>query len=52
MMLNKNVFNKGIINSSRGLCFPKKADKTSTIKDWKKIIQNNLLKTNLDLKSH
>ena len=49
---HKNVFNMGIINSSRGLCFPKKANKISTIKDWKKIIQNNLLKTNLDLKSH
>ncbi len=49
---HKNVFNMGIINSSRGLCFPKKANKISTMKDWKKIIQNNLLKTNLDLKSH
>ena len=49
---HNNFFNKGIINSSRGLCFPKKANKSSTIKDWKKIIQNNLLKTNLDLKSH
>ena len=47
-----NIFNKGIINSSRGLCFPKSATKSSTIKDWKKIIQNNLLKTNLDLKSY
>ena len=49
---NNNAFNKGIINSSRGLCFPKKAEKISTIKDWKEIIQNNLLKTNLELKSH
>ncbi len=46
-----NIFNMGIINSSRGLCFPKKAAKISSINDWKKIIQNNLLKTNLDLKS-
>ena len=45
---HKNVFNMGIINSSRGFCFPKNANKISTIKDWKKIIQNNLLKTNLD----
>ena len=38
----KNKLNFGIINSSRGLCFPKSAKKCKDIKSWKKEIYHNL----------
>ena len=38
----KNKFNSGIINSSRGLCFPTCANKCKDIKSWKKEIYKNL----------
>ena len=38
----KNKFNSGIINSSRGLCFPISANNCNDIKSWKKEIYRNL----------
>ena len=38
----KNKFNWGIINSSRGLCFPICANNCNDIKSWKKEIYKNL----------
>ena len=38
----KNKLNFGIINSSRGLCFPKSANNCNDIKSWKKEIYKNL----------
>ena len=38
----KNKFNSGIINSSRGLCFPISANNCNDIKSWKKEILKNL----------
>ena len=45
-----NIFNMGIVNSSRGLCFPKEAKNCINIKEWQKLIENNLLKTSKNLK--
>ena len=38
----KNELNSGIINSSRGLCFPISANNCNDIKSWKKEIYRNL----------
>ncbi len=45
-----NKLNFGLINSSRGLCFPKKAKDCKTINEWEKIIKSNLIETNVNLK--
>ena len=47
----KNIFNFGIINSSRGLCFPIKANECKSTKEWQKYIKINLIETNYKLKS-
>ena len=48
----KNLYNFGVINSSRGLCFPTKAKNCNSFKEWKKFIKENLILTNLKLKSN
>ena len=40
--MNDNKLNFGIINSSRGLCFPNSAKNCNDIKNWKKEISSNL----------
>ena len=42
---NKNKFNYGIINSSRGLCFPNIAKNCTNLKEWKTKIRENLIET-------
>ena len=42
---NKNKFNYGIINSSRGLCFPNTAKNCTNLKEWKTKIRENLIET-------
>ena len=47
---HENFYNCGLINSSRNLCFPDRANKCKTIQDWKKVVQENLISINLKLK--
>ncbi len=46
----ENLYNSGVINSSRNLCFPDNANKCKSIQDWKKVVRENLISTNLKLK--
>jgi len=48
---HNNLFNFGVINSSRSLCFPNHAKNCNTLYDWQKTIKENLLQTNLKMKS-
>lgn len=43
--LFENKFNSGLINSSRGLCFPKIAYNCSNLNEWKNKIRENLIET-------
>ena len=43
--MNKNKFNYGIINSSRGLCFPNIAKNCTNLKEWQTKIKENLIET-------
>ncbi len=47
----KNLFNFGIINSSRDLCFPEEAKTCNSIEQWKKIIKKKLIETNKNMKT-
>ena len=46
----KNYYNFGIVNSSRGLCFPFEGDKSKKINEWKFIIKKNFNKVNNDIR--
>ena len=41
----KNKLNSGLINSSRGLCFPKIARNCKNLKEWRNRIRQNLIET-------
>ncbi len=46
----KNVYNFGIVNSSRGLCFPNEANNCTSIHNWVEVIRKNIINTSNKLK--